>query len=146
MGKKCGCLNYLSCYLQHVVPTQEPHPMMLSFPSDHPFPARFPVVAGDFSLESYPLKLYDAHLSLAMVPSLLDTILPHEPPRRNPPPTVPLSILIPSPRVRADSSPPSRGVRHVPLMMPREPRRHIRTSRTPRLSRINHSDIYTTST
>ena len=48
---------------------QVPHPM--THPSLFcvtPPAARFPVVAGHFSLQTYPLKSDDAHLTFAMVP------------------------------------------------------------------------------
>ena len=48
-------------------------------------------------------------LTFAIATSLLQTVLPHKPPRSRPA-TAPLSALTPSPCVRADSTPPARGV------------------------------------
>jgi hypothetical protein len=75
VGHKCGCPDYPSYYLQRVVPTQKPHPTtnLFLFLSDPPFSTQFPAIAG--SCWSLSLQLDGTHLTFAMAPSLLHTIL-----------------------------------------------------------------------
>ena len=68
------------------------HPSL--FLSGPPLLAWFSIVVEYFSLEPSSLKSDDAHLTFAMMPTLLHTVLPQAPPRRSPPSTTPLSTLM----------------------------------------------------
>ena len=97
------------------------------FQLDPPLPAWFPAIAGHFSLEPFNiLKPDDDHLTYGMVPSLLHTVHSHMPLRSSPPPTAPLSALIPFPDVLFDPQLSSRGMKHAPPVTPPGSRRQIR--------------------
>ena len=86
--EKCASPDYPSFYLQYTVLTQKTQPtthhsLFLLNPS---LPARFPAVAGHFSLEPSSLKSDDAHLTSPWCPPTFTLYIPHGPPR-SPQPT-----------------------------------------------------------
>ena len=98
MIEKCSFPDYSSCYLEHEVQHKNLPPCYLHHAvQQKPLPhgAPFPFSAGHFSLKPSPLKPDEAHITFVIVPSLLHTILPYGPLRMSPPPTNPLSALIP---------------------------------------------------
>ena len=76
MGEKYGCLDYSPCYLQHADPIAKPPLHGTPFPfflSDPPFPTRFFVIPGHFSLEPSPLEPDDVHLTFVVRCNMYET-------------------------------------------------------------------------